>query len=501
MPAKLTIENAHSLAESRGYKFLSSEFKNVHTKHLWKCGKGHSWNISYSHVQRGIGCPECSGLLRKTINDARNLAEIRGFKFLSNEFKNASTKHLWECSQSHKWMASYDSIKQGTGCPQCSNKIPKTIQDAHELAISKGFKFLSIEFKNANTKHLWQCGNGHFWNTTYSKVKQGRGCRECSGLLPKTITDACNLAEIRGFKFLSSEFKNASTKHLWECSQSHKWMASYDRIKQGTGCPHCSNKIPKTIQDAHQLAISKGFKFLSGKFKNTSTKHLWECSQSHKWMATYSGIKQGTGCPHCSGLISKTIEDAHNLAQIKGLKFLSLEFKSTKIDYLWGCNKGHTWNARYNNVRLYIGCPVCCDKLKGEKLTRYCFEKILQCDFKKIKPDWMRNPQTNSKLELDGFNEKMCVAFEHQGIQHEIDCPKDNLYYNPEQFYKDEIKRQKCKEQGITLIEVPEIGLRLKINDVVPFLLSEFDKHNIAYPESAKNFQIDMKEFYAEYMN
>jgi hypothetical protein len=35
----------------------------------------------------------------------------------------------------------------------------------------------------------------------------------------------------------------------------------------------------------------------------------------------------------------------------------------------------------------------------------------------------------------------------------------------------------------------------------VPFLLSEFDKHNIAYPESAKSFQIDMKEFYAEYMN
>mgnify|MGYP000492252147 CR=1 FL=1 len=66
---------------------------------------------------------------------------------------------------------------------------------------------------------------------------------------------------------------------------------------------------------------------------------------------------------------------------------------------------------------------------------------------------------------------------------------------------RDDIKRQKCKEHGITLIEVPEIGRRLKVKDVVPFLLSEFDKHNIAYPESAKSFQIDMKEFYAEYMN
>jgi len=35
----------------------------------------------------------------------------------------------------------------------------------------------------------------------------------------------------------------------------------------------------------------------------------------------------------------------------------------------------------------------------------------------------------------------------------------------------------------------------------VHFLLSEFYKHNIAYPESAKSFEIDMKEFYDEYIN
>jgi hypothetical protein len=95
----------------------------------------------------------------------------------------------------------------------------------------------------------------------------------------------------------------------------------------------------------------------------------------------------------------------------------------------------------------------------------------------------------------------MNLAFEHQGIQHEKDCPTSNRFYNPKQLVRDEIKREKCKERGITLIEVPEIGRRLKLKDVVPFLLSEFDKHNIAYPESAKSFQIDMREFYAEYMN
>ena len=73
------------------------------------------------------------------------------------------------------------------------------------------------------------------------------------------------------------------------------------------------------------------------------------------------------------------------------------------------------------------------------------------------------------------------------------------LFYT--QIDRDEIKRQKCREQGITLIAVPEVRRRLKINDLVPFILSEFDKYNIPYPESAKSFQIDWTEFNAQYKN
>jgi hypothetical protein len=324
----------------------------------------------------------------------------------------------------------------------------KTIQDAHNLAEKRGFKFLSQEFKNTKTKHLWECGQGHEWNAKFAHIQDGHGCPHCRdykflSVVKKHIQDAHNLAKSRDYKFLSTEFKGVMNKYMWGCGKGHEWSASYNTIKQGHGCPHCSNKAPLNILDAHLLAESRGYKFLSTEFKNTSTKHLWGCGQAHEWLVTYNDIQQGNGCPHCSDK----------------------------------------------------------NQNRGEKLTKYCFEQMLKCYFDKIRPDWLRNHKTNRKLELDGFNSELQLAFEHQGKQHEIDCSNNNPYYEPELLIRDEIKRQKCKERGITLIEVPEIGTRLKLKDVVPFLLSEFDKHNIAYPESAKSFQIDMKEFYAEYIN
>jgi hypothetical protein len=339
---------------------------------------------------------------------------------------------------------------------------------------------------------------------TYSDIKQGSGCPHCLNLKKTfTIQDAHNLAESTGIKFLSSVFENTSTKHLWGCTQGHEWIARYNHILQGRGCPHCANlKKTHTIQDAHNLAESRGLKFLSSVFKNAITKHLWACGQEHEWMVTYAEIKQGNGCPHCANLKkTHTIQDAYNIAEIRGFKFLSSEFKNTRTKHLWGCTQGHEWIARYNDILRGTGCPICCDKNRGEKLTRYCFEQMLIADFKKIRPDWLINSKTAHRLELDGYNEQMGIAFEHQGIHHEVDCPQDHFLYHAGQLQKDEIKRQVCKKQGIVLIEVPEIGRRLKVNDLVSFLLSEFDKHNIAYPESAKSFQIDMTEFYAEYMN
>jgi predicted GNAT superfamily acetyltransferase len=259
-----------------------------------------------------------------------------------------------------------------------------TIEHAQNLANSRGFKFLSLEFKNTSTKHLWECNKRHEWSVSYHSIHKGSGCPHCVGRAKKTIQDAHEFAKIRGYKFLSFEFINVSTNHLWGCDKGHQWSASYNSIQQGSGCPNCKGLAKKTIQDAKDLAESRGYKFLSPEFKGTNKKYLWGCEQRHKWCALYARIYQGSSCPYCAG--KKTIQDAQDLAEIRGYKFLSPEFKGSMAKHLWGCVKGHNWSSCYSSIQQGRGCPICSDKTRGEKLTRYCFEKMLQFDFHKIKP-------------------------------------------------------------------------------------------------------------------
>lgn len=57
---------------------------------------------------------------RITIEDAQNVAESRGGKCLSTEYYNSyHKKMLWSCKNGHVWRTQYRHIREGHWCPQC----------------------------------------------------------------------------------------------------------------------------------------------------------------------------------------------------------------------------------------------------------------------------------------------------------------------------------------------------------------------------------------------
>ena len=94
----------------------------------------------------------------------------------------------------------------------------------------------------------------------------------------------------------------------------------------------------------------------------------------------------------------------------------------------------------------------------GETTCRAHLEHRFKMKFDKIRPDFLKNPVTGGyNLELDCYNPKLRIAVEYNGSQHYKYIPY--FHRNKDAFtnqkYRDEMKRVKCKENGVTLIEVP----------------------------------------------
>ena len=123
-------------------------------------------------------------------------------------------------------------------------------------------------------------------------------------------------------------------------------------------------------------------------------------------------------------------------------------------------------------------------KGKREEMCRRIFESIYGVEFKSCRPEFIRNPKTNRKLELDGYNSDLKIAFEYQGHQH-YEFP--NTFHRTEknfrdQLYRDQYKRKRCNELGIYLISIP---YHIKTKDLRLFIISKLPKDNLESLESA----------------
>lgn len=115
---------------------------------------------------------------------------------------------------------------------------------------------------------------------------------------------------------------------------------------------------------------------------------------------------------------------------------------------------------------------------KNEQRCRLILERIFHVPFTSIRPDFLKHPVTGKNLELDGYNEQLGLAFEYNGIQHRVYHPR--FHKTEEDFIKqqerDHWKRNKCKELGIRLLEIPDTIPYEKLGE---FIVEEIRKWDV----------------------
>jgi hypothetical protein len=260
---------------------------------------------------------------------------------------------------------------------------------------------------------------------------------------------------------LSDKYINLRTKLHWSCKLGHKWDAIPHHINRGHWCPVCAGITPLTLKEMKALAKNKGGKCLSKKYLNNRTRLLWECNEGHKWMAQPSNIKLGNWCKKCAGLSNITIQELKKIAIKAGGRLLSKEVTNNDKKLRWECGEGHRWLARPRHIKSSKSwCPICSKHYINEELVRDIFEKIYKRKFPKSRPVWLIGIK-GRLLELDGYNKKLCLAFEYHGDQH-YNC--NNYIYkrsvNTGYTFKqrvdaDSLKKQLCLKNGVKLIVIP----------------------------------------------
>jgi len=365
-----------------------------------------------------------------------------------------------------------------------ANRAKRFLQ-CQAAALLHGGICLSAAFTDTKTKLRWRCAKGHEWEALPWNVLKGHWCLICGNerqgrAKAHSILEAQKLATDRGGFCLSSDYLNNNTKLRWQCAKGHEWEAVPTSISRGSWCPICAGKLPPTqaLAELRQAALQKGGALLSDRYAGAKGKLRWKCADGHEWEATSTGIKQGSWCPVCGGSQPLTLADCQAAAKTLGGECLSAKYINSHTPLLWRCADGHEWEASPTHVRDGHWCPNCSVGI-SERICRALFEYTTGVLFPKRRPTWLKN-ESGNWMELDGYAESLGLAFEYHGQQH---YEQSTFFHRDEAAFRqrirdDTMKRTLCKENGVTLIEVP---YTIKHHDLQSFLLKELR----ALPNSA----------------
>lgn len=211
-----------------------------------------------------------------------------------------------------------------------------------------------------------------------------------------------------------------------------------------------SKRMKEKLEELAAHARQLGGELLSTEYETSKSKLRWKCERGHVWESSRESVfRLGTWCPTCSGNQPRSLDELRGIAEARGGRLLSDVYGNVDTSYDFECSKGHLFSNSFSHiVRGGQWCPTCNKGSKSEELARVAFEHVFSEPFPKKRPKWLRN-ERNNQMELDGYSEKLGIAFEYQGIQHFT----KSLFGNSVQqrIRDDSRKRQLCEENGVLL--------------------------------------------------
>lgn len=254
-------------------------------------------------------------------------------------------------------------------------------------------------------------------------------------------------------------------------------------------------KMKWTLETVAEIVASFGGKVLSKEFINSRQPLEVKCEKEHVFTTVITSLCKGSFCGYCSPESKEyTIDQINNIVKEKYEgKSLSEKYINSKTKMEFQCKQGHIFLKTMDEI-ISLGdwCTRCSHKNSGKEICRIHFEYLFAKPFPAVKPLWLKNSKGNL-MELDGYNDELKMAFEYSGKEHyqfmqQYHKSMDQL---EERIENEKLKYELCRQQNITVIEVPH---SIPFKKLKEYLLNQIPKSfsvvtNVIIPyENTKSF-------------
>lgn len=325
-----------------------------------------------------------------------------------------------------------------------------------------------------------------------------------------TIDDLKAYARDRGGVCTSNKYIGIHEYYSFKCANGHSFKSRAIIIRRKTWCRKCSYEViarkqKDDIKDIQKYALRNKGRLLTKTYSKQYDRLDFVCQKGHSFQTTWASMKNNQSfCRFCSwdelakARKSDVIKLAKALAAERKGKLISKSALNQHTKLVWKCGicKGEFKNT-YANVGQGSWCPNCKGK-RGEAIVREVLSAMTGLKWPRKRPEWLAYGEKGAFLELDGYNQKHGLAFEHQGDQHHKKSFLNTEAGLAEIQKRDRFKIKMCKKNGVSLIVIDQVPNRVSVEELIPQLKNWLRKNRVPHKKTFSERDVNWSKVYGD---
>lgn len=478
---KLTYQEVYEIFKENGYELLDKQYVNSNTKMNCVDGEGYKYCVSINNLKLSLS-KFCNGN-KYTDHNIDILLKLKGGKYsrVTSDIKSTRQQmdlidndgYMYRVSVSHVISGDLKLTTVGNGNYWSIHNINVYLKLINSTDILK-----STEFINQNEPLLWECKDGHTFNTNWNNYyTKGFRCFTCKNENRKlTFKDCYNeVSKREGYELLDIDrYKNRDgnliIKYKLRHECGHEYWCNKTTYDFGSACKVCMYKKNglKRRQNESEIKESvenNGFEYLGSEFIKRGNKNIryinirhLKCGKENKMMLT--SWNKGNRCT-CSIGESKQLSFEEWDKRINNhpygrFKLIDVYSKKRKDGRSESCLKLKCMNCGTISERFGSGWDngcVYCFTSKGE----FEIKKVLELHniaFEQQKKYENLHGLGGRQLSYDFFVPEYNLLIEYQGEFHDGNASCQTEEALKTQTEHDKRKKDYALSNGIDLLEI-----------------------------------------------